>query len=227
MWMLVDDSGVVRATEIQRSAGLDYDFPAVAIARSLRFRPATLSGRAVAAWVLLPIATAAQPESCPSMGVPLSAGVATFVDSTVLERPELGTLYRFEGLGDLRQDVFIYPSAEWGSAEDQAKAFLEALEVQRQRGRLVSFELIEEKPRNIEVKGRGRGVTFRGRTVRVLLVGPAGQTRESYFAVYPHADRWVKIRVSYAPSAEARQLIDEFERQLLSALADNPPQCPL
>jgi hypothetical protein len=225
--MFVDDSGVVRATEIQRSAGLDHDFPAVAIARKLRFRPATLTGRPVPAWVLLPITTAAQPESCPSMAVPLSAGVATFVDSTVLERPELGTLYRFEGVGELRQDVFIYPSAAWGPPEEQAKAFLEATEIQRQRGRFLSFELIEEKPRNIEAKGRGRTVNFRGHTVRVLVVGTAGQTRESYFAVYPHADRWVKFRVSYSPSAEARKLIDEFERQLLSALANNPPQCPL
>lgn len=161
------------------------------------------------------------------MAVPLSAGVATFVDSTVLERPELGTLYRFEGRGELRPDVFMYPSAGWGSVEDQAKAFLEAMEVGRQRGRFVSFELIEEKPRNVEAKGRGRSVTYRGQTVRVLVVGTGGQTRESYFAVYPHADRWVKFRVSYPASAEARTVIDEFERQLLSALANNPPQCPV
>lgn len=161
------------------------------------------------------------------MAVPLSAGVASFVDSTVLERPELGTLYRFKGLGGLRHDVFIYPSGAWGSPAEQAKIFLEAMEVEQQRGRFRSFELIEEKPRNIEAKASGRAVTFRGHSVRILVKATSGQPFESYFAVFPHADRWVKIRATNPPSAETRKVIDEFQQQLLSALAGNPARCPL
>src|SRR5688572_859245 len=66
----------------------------------------------------VPPTTNREPKSCPVMAVPLSAALVTFSDSAVLERPELGTRYRFRGeegigLGGLLVDVFIYPGAGW------------------------------------------------------------------------------------------------------------------
>ena len=232
VWIFVDEGGAVKAAEIGRSAGVAYDRPAVALAKGFRFRPATLGGRAVPAWVLLSVATTAEPESCPSMGVPLSAGVAAFVDSAVLERPELGTLYRFAeeeevraDTVELRFDVFIYPAAEvWGSPEEQGEAFLKALEIGQQRGRFRSFEVLGKETQSVSVDNRGRAMKVPVHTIRVMLETAAGPG-ESYFAVFPYLDRNVKIRVTSPPSGEARRVIDEFLRQLVSALVRTAPNC--
>lgn len=167
------------------------------------------------------------PEPCPTTAVPLSAGGATFVDSTLLEHQGLGRRYRFVALGDGRFDVFIYPASGWSAPDMQARLFVETLDSMRQRGDIAGFEITQNQPLTLDVKGRGRRASFRGHTVSLRLHTPSGPARESYFAVFPYRDRYVKFRVTHFPDSDAGRVIGEFVRQLLSSLAARAPHCPL
>ena len=233
VWIFVDEAGVVRATQvdIDHSAGIDYDFAAVRRAKEFRFRPATAGGRAVPAWVLMAVNTPRPPPSCPSMPVPLSAGYAALTDSTRLERPELGTLYRFRGekeigLGGIGVDVFIYPAATWPPPAEQAKLFLQAMEILRQEGRVAAFEVIEEARETFRVGPSGRTTEVRGHSVRLRLTTPAGEALESYFGVFPDAENYVKFRATYVPTRAVRDAVHATIGQILAVTAMRPAGCP-
>src|ERR1043165_9820819 len=98
VWVFVTEQGTVAAAQVVPSAGIDFDIAALTRAKQLKFSPAQLKGSPVSAWFLVAVETIAAPEGCPTMAVPISAGVATFADSAVLDRPELGTLYRYQGM---------------------------------------------------------------------------------------------------------------------------------
>lgn len=231
VWVYVSDSGVVKATQIERGAGFNFDIAAIAIAKQLRFTPASLGDRAVPAWFVVPITTEAAPEPCSDMAVPLSAGFGMFADSERLERPELGTLYRYRGFAkaeNLLMDVFIYPQTGWPSLEEQVAGFSQSLEVMRQRGEFASFEVVGTD--DVKVKARsarmGREITIRGVGVRVKLQAPSGQEFNSYFAVFPEEQKYIKFRVTYPVGQRAQPVIDEFVRQVLEARAAKPAHCP-
>src|SRR5438093_4549036 len=174
VWVYVTESGVVTATQIARPAGLDFDVAAIALAKQLRFTPASLGGRAVAVWFVLPITTEAAPTPCSDMAVPISAGWATFADSEHLERPELGTLYRYRGFDrveGLTLDVFIYPQAGWPPLEEQVQAFPTTLEVMQQRGEMSSYEVLGRDDMKVIVRSArlGREITIHGVVVRMKL----------------------------------------------------------
>jgi hypothetical protein len=227
VWVFVTPQGTVEAAQIQRGAGLDFDISAVARAKQLRFTPARLGGSPVAAWFLLAIETTAAPEPCPTMAVPLSAGVATFADSEPLAPPELGTLYRYQGMGALPLDVFIYPRPDWPPPSTQVRNFLAALDTLRGRGDLSSYKVQKEGPLQVKVTaGRPRrAIAIHGHAVQVTLVAASGEERKTYFSVFPEGDKYIKVRATYRPDQRSQSTIDEFIRQLLSARASTPPHC--
>jgi hypothetical protein len=49
---------------------------------------------------------------------------------------------------------------------------------------------------------------------------------DTYFAVFRVDERYVKIRVTYAPKSGVDAMIETFVRQMLSALAFRGPVCP-
>ncbi len=84
---------------------------------------------------------------------PVSAGVAVFADSEHLARPELGTLYRYLSLDSLPLDVFVYPDSAWPSPGGQVRDFITALDVMRDRGDFVSYEVQKQGELKIKVRG--------------------------------------------------------------------------
>ena len=230
VWLLVDESGGVRRAQIHISAGGDFDIAAVDSAKRLRFRPARRGDSAVASWIALPVPVGEIREACPGMGVPLSAGVASFVDSTVLERPELGTLYRFAsevepGLADVRFDVFIYPASQWPTPTDQIANYLAVLDGQRARGDLAQFRVLENRERKFDVRTRRVHTQLRAHILRVSLNTTTHNESESAMAVFRHRDRFVKLRITYPPAGNYRAAAYEFVRQVLSALVSRPAHC--
>jgi len=229
VWVYVSDSGAVTATQIARSAGFDFDVAAIAIAKHLRFTPASLGGRAVAVWFVVPITTAPAPEPCPDMAVPVSAGWASFADSLPLERPELGTMYRYQGVdrvAELRLDVFIYPQSGWPSPEEQVQTFPESLEVMRGRGEISGYEVLGGDDMKVEVRSARLGrVTIRGFVSRLKLRETSGREYNLYFAVFPEQQTYIKFRGTYPLDLRAQNTIDEFVRQVLEARAAVPAHC--
>jgi len=227
VWMFVTDSGTVAATQVVGSAGYEFDVAAVARAKQFRFKPATLAGAAVAGWVLRPVITTRVPEACPTMAVPISAGVAVFADSEVLGRPELGTDYRYGGMRDLDLDVYIYPRGTWPSPEDQTRHFLDSLQLLRDRGELSSFDLQKHAELKVTVRGGRprRESQLRGYVARARLTERNGVKEDGYYAVIPQGEQYVSFRVISEPDRWAQPVIDEFVRQVLSARASKPPWC--
>ena len=227
LWVFVAETGEVKAAIVERPAGLDFDLTAIAVAKKFRFKPATLGGRPISAWVLVPVTTPARVERCSAHAVPLSAGSGLFVDSAVLERPELGIVYRYRGLEGLDCDVFIYPATGWPSPEDQAAMFLEATDLERQRGDLSSYTVLDDRIHTIKSQsGSGRKtVTFEGHRVTLNLTRRMNQALQSYLAVFPHGSKYVKLRVTHDPDRRATAAIEGFLQQFLSALASQPPAC--
>lgn len=179
----------------------------------------------------VPPAATREPESCPVMAVPLNAGVVTFRDSAVLETPELGTRYRFRGeegtgLGVLLVDVFIYPAAGWSPPAGQASVFLEALDTLQRQGRIASFEVQRSEREAIRLSRAGRTSEVVGHMVRLGMTLRPGDVRESYFAVFPDGERYLKFRATYAPSPATRDAIDTVVRGVLLARAARPSHCP-
>jgi hypothetical protein len=175
--------------------------------------------------------TAGAPESCPVMAVPLSAGLATFVDSAILERPELGTRYRFRGvetigLGGLIVDVFVYPGTGWSPPAGQATVFLEALDTLQRRGQIGGFEVLRSERESIRLTRSGRTSEIVGHAVRLRMTLRPGEVRESYFGVFPDGNQYLKFRSTYAPSQRTREAVDTIVRQVLSARAATPSHCP-
>lgn len=230
VWVYVSDSGVVKATQIARGAGLDFDIAAIAIAQQLRFTPARLGDHAVAVWFVVPIETEAAPTPCSIMAVPLSAGWAMFADSERLERPELGMLYRYRGVEwveGLRLDVFIYPKTDWPSLEEQAQAFRQSLEVMQRRGDFSSYDVLGTDDAKVKARDArlGREITIPGRVVRVKLRAPSGEEFESYFSVFSEEQKYVKFRVTHAFGRRVQSVLDDFVKQVLEARAAEPARC--
>lgn len=227
VWVFVTDSGTVGASQVEGSAGFEFDMAAVARAKQFRFQPASLNGSAVAAWVLLPVVTTPVPEPCPDMAVPISAGVASFADSEVLGRPEWGTDYRYRGMRDLELDVYLYPRAAWPSPADQASRFVDSLQLRRDRGDLAAFDVQKQAELKVRVRGGRprREFQLRGYIVRAALTEPNGVKEQDYYAVIPQGDTYVKFRATYEPDRWALPVIEEFVSQVLSARASRPPRC--
>ena len=230
VWVYVTESGVVTATQIARPAGLDFDVAAIALAKQLRFTPASLGGRPVGVWFVVPITTEAAPTPCSDMAVPISAGWARFADSQHLERPELGTLYRYHGferVAGLTLDVFIYPQTGWPSVEEQVQAFPKTLELMQQRGELSAYEVLGTDEVKVKVRSArlGREITIHGFGVRVKLREGSGQEFNSYFAVFPEEQKYIKFRVTYPSGPRVQGTIDDFVKQVLEARAAEPAHC--
>ena len=230
VWVYVTESGVVTATQIARPAGLDFDVAAIALAKQLRFTPASLGGRPVGVWFVMPITTEAAPTPCSDMAVPISAGWARFADSQHLERPELGTQYHYHGfarIAGLTLDVFIYPQTGWPSVEEQVQAFPKTLELMQQRGELSAYEVLGSDEVKVEVRSArlGREITIHGFGVRVKLREGSGQELNSYFAVFPEEQKYIKFRVTYPSGPRVQGTIDDFVKQVLEARAAEPAHC--
>lgn len=165
------------------------------------------------------------------MSVPLSAGLAVFVDSLVLERPELGTRYRYRGvdsvaLRDLLVDVFIYPAAGWSAPARQAAIFVETLDTLKQQGRISGFEVLSTEKLAVRVSRGGRASEVVGHTVQLQLSPRPNDVRESYFAVFPEGERYVKFRATYPPSPATRDAVGTIVFQVLAARAVRQARCP-
>ena len=227
VWVFVTEQGTVAAAQVVPSAGIDFDIAALARAKQLKFSPAQLKGSPVAAWFLVAVETIAAPEGCPTMAVPISAGVATFADSAVLDRPELGTLYRYQGMDGLPLDVFIYPRSDWPTPTDQVGNFVRTLNAMRERGDLSTYEVQNEE--NLRLKVRGgrprRDMVIEGRSVRARLTAVTGEQRTTYYAVFPEGDKYIKFRATYPPARRTEKTIAKFVWQVLSARVSTPPHC--
>jgi hypothetical protein len=165
------------------------------------------------------------------MSVPLTAGLVAFVDSTVLERPQLGIRYRYRGadsagLRDLLVDVFIYPAAGWSPPARQAAIFVETLDTLKQQGRIAGFEVLGNEQLALRVTRAGRATEVFGHAVRLHLSPRPNDLRESYFAVFPEGERYLKFRATYPPSLTTRDAVGTIVFQVLAARAARPSHCP-
>src|SRR3989442_3688630 len=176
VWMFVTAQGTVAAAQVERSAGFDFDLAAIGRAKQLEFAPAQLNGSSVPAWILLPLETTAAPDECPSMAVPVSAGMATVADSELLARPELGTLYRFVAMDNVALDITIYPRGEWPPPSAQVHDFIAALDSARDRGDFSAVEVQKQGDVRVKVRsGRPRhDMAIDGHEVRAPLTHRRG-----------------------------------------------------
>lgn len=226
LWLYVDEDGHVVNTQLRRSAGrFGFDLHAVKLAKQMRFRPARLNGRPVGVWISLPIKTDGGLEICSTMAVPISAGVAVFVDSARLDRPTMGMSYRYESPYFIASDVFIYSRATSPDPSQQADQFLEVMELYREQGRFDAVRVLRRAERTVEDRRFNRAARFTGYEVRIRLTQD-GRELESYFAVFSRGDDYLKFRVTYLPVAESRNAAEEFVKQVLSAIARQPAGCP-
>lgn len=217
LWLYIGTSGAVQGIQIHRSAGIDWDQAAVELARQYVFEPATLAGRPTSAWVLLDVAAVPKPQTCADfeMAMPVSAGVAQFVDSLVYDKPELGRTYRYRTTEGFLADLFIYPQDKQSTPLDEVTRTLDAL----QSGNLA------DGPDSMRVRARGaqqvrtdRGHAkhaFVGHSARLRLWSD-GHEAESYIGVFPAGVSYLKFRVTHPPTRRARGVVDEFTRQMLA-----------
>jgi hypothetical protein len=171
-----------------------------------------------------------QQQSCPAASVPLTAGLAAFVDSAVLDPQQLGTRYRYRGadsagLRDLLVDVFIYPAAGWSPPARQAAMFVETLDTLKQQGRIAGFDVLATEKLALRVGAGGTESEVVGHSVRIQLSPRSNDVRESYFAVFPEADRYVKFRATYPPSPSTRDAVGNVVFQVLAARAARQARC--
>jgi hypothetical protein len=227
VWMLVDETGAVRATQIARSGGVDWDLAAIERAKQYRFRPAMLGGRPTPAWIMLPVPAVPPPQTCAdfAMPVPLSAGVARLVDSTVFEAEKWGTSYHYLSLGGFGIDLFLYPADEHGTPEAQVEESIEALRSQSVDMGPDSLSVADRGRERVRLYDTGGGGVAVGHFAR-LRVWFQGERGESYMAIFPAKDGFVKIRATYRPHRDAREIVDEFMRQVLSNHAWRELGCP-
>ncbi|HEU4883383.1 MAG TPA: hypothetical protein VFT45_14075 [Longimicrobium sp.] len=227
VWMLVDETGAVRAAQIARSGGVDWDLAAIERAKQYRFRPALLAGRPTPAWIMLPVPAVPPPQTCADFDspVPLSAGVAELADSTVFEAEEWGTAYHYLTLGGFRIDLFLYPAADHGPPEVQVDESIEVLRSRSVAGAPDSLAVLGRGRERVRLFGDAGGGAVTGQFAR-LRVWFGDEQGESYMAIFPAKDGFVKVRATYRPGRDAREIVAEFTRQVLSNQAWRERGCP-
>lgn len=227
VWMLVDETGTVRATQIARSGGVDWDLAAIERAEQYRFRPAMLEGRPTPAWIMLAVPAVPPPQTCADFAspVPQSAGVARLVDSTVFDAEEWGTSYHYLSIGGFGIDLFLYPADEHGSPEAQVEESIEVLRSQSVDTAPDSVAVLDRGRERVRLYDTGGGGVAVGHFAR-LRVWFEEERGESYMAVFPAKDGFVKIRATYRPHRDAREIVEEFVRQVLSSQAGRELGCP-
>jgi hypothetical protein len=226
VWVYVDETGVVRRAQVHQPAGgVDWDIAARYRARQFRFQPATLAGRPVGAWVLMPIAAVPPPASCAASGmsVPLSAG-ALFADSAVLDRPELGTRFRYtaDGFGI---DLFVYPHVRGETPQAEVDRTLAAFQQGAVQAGPGAIRLVRAGAERVRPSRRFRDAEFDGYSA-VYRARLDGSAVESYVAVFPAGDEDLEVRATYPPGGAARRQVAEFVQQLLSHRAWRMKGCP-
>ena len=223
VWMLVDETGAVRHAHVDVPAGVDWDLAALDRARQLHFRPATLAGSPVAAWVLMEVEAVPPPATCAgSMRVPLSAG-AFLVDSARFADPSFGTQYTYRADG-VSIDVFIYPRKDGQTARGEVEGPLTVISRGLVRGEAVEA-VVRAGTERVRPRGRFRD-RFAGYAAR-FRGSLGGVPSESYIAVFPGADgQWLKIRSTWPRGVDAMPLIRGFLDQFLGAEAHRIHGCP-
>lgn len=226
VWMLVDTTGAVLATQVGHSAGLDWDRAAVRRARAFRFRPAMQQGRPTTAWILLSVAAAPEVQTCATMpmSVPLSAG-GQFRDSTVFEDPALGTAFHYRALQGWGMDMFVYPAPEGGSPEQQVEQTIASLRSGEVSHGPDSVAVLSRGGERVRLYENGGGGIAQGPSARMRLWFQ-GEVVESYVAVFLSRGEFVKFRATYPAGREARETVSEFVRSMLSSRAWWDRGCP-
>jgi hypothetical protein len=228
VWMLVDETGVVRATQVGRSGGgADWDLAAVERAKQLRFQPAMHGGFPAPVWILLPVPAVPLPQTCADvvMGAPLSAGVATFVDSTVFPEPQWGTAYHYASLGGFGIDLFVYPAAEHEAGEVQIEQSIDALRSREVDTAPDSLVVVSRGRERVRAYPSGGGAVFTGQSAR-LRMWFGGERAESYIAIFPVRNGFVKVRATYPLRGYGREIVAEFVRQVMTHRAWREQGCP-
>lgn len=225
VWMYVDETGAVQHAQIGFSATVDWDMAAIQRAREYRFRPATLGGEPVPAWVYMPVASIPLPQTCADfpMSVPLSAG-ALFVDSLVFDSPADGTAYSYRSLTGLPLDVYLYPGAPDRSAESDVMLTIEALQSGEVRNGPDSIAIGRHGAERVRTLG-DRSSRHTGYSAR-LRAWFGDQEAESFVAVFAVGDRMVKFRATHLPGRAARDEVTVFMRQILTNQAWRARGCP-
>ena len=225
VWIYVDETGAVRHAQVHQPAGgVDWDVAARDRARQFHFQPATLAGRPVGAWVLLPVAAVPPPATCAGTdAVPRSAG-AVLVDSMVSGRPEIGTVYRYAASGfDIH--LFVYRHAEGETPQAEVEKTLAALRQGAVQGGPDSIAVVREGPERLRPSRRFREVEFAGHSAH-FRARLGGSWMESYIAVFPAGAEDLKVRATYPGGGGARREVAEFVQQLLSSRAWRMRGCP-
>lgn len=162
------------------------------------------------------------------MLMPVSAGVASYMDSVPNGGPEGGTVYHYLGrLSGLAFAVTIYPSVGRPPPADQVRAhILDAIAAAREDAR-DSVSVVWRGDRRVRVRA-GRPpvtVTFRGHAAQLRSTG-GRQTLEEYWAVFDDQDRYVRFEARNPPGPGIQATTEEFVRQILGVLARRETVCP-
>lgn len=136
------------------------------------------------------------PEDSGSFVVPRLVADVAVRDSQIFRPRGAGISYRY-GSGEVERDVYVYPKESWPDPASQARTFVDALAIERRRGRFDSYEVLTNVPFNLQVDNKvfaAQEVTFR--------IVRKGEPRNSYFAVVSLPDRYFKLRVTRRPAAD-------------------------
>ena len=216
LWVHVDTAGAVRTARVHRTAGIDWDLTAADVVRQYTFEPATLRGAPTPAWMLIEVATAPAPQSCADfpMAVPLSAGVAQFVDSAAHDDPR-GWRYRFRTEENLTGDVTLFRQRDNGSPEEVVMKAIRMVEVAAVEQGAGPVRVRSSGAQEVRTERGARKRTYKGYSAR-LGTSVDGEPGELYIGVFPAAESYVMIRMPSAASRRGRATADEFARQILT-----------
>ena len=111
-------------------------------------------------------------------------------DSQVFRPTRLGRMYRY-GSGELQRDVFIYPRT-WPDLPSQAKYFLDATEIERNRGKFTAYKVESDSAVVVNVTER----EIVAHEVILSITGDRSGAERSYFAVADLPGEFVKVRIT-------------------------------
>jgi hypothetical protein len=153
--------------------------------------------------------------------VPAQVGEFRQIDVHPFPQPGAGIGYRYSDDSPLRPDVYVYPVPPSGSdaesslvrAQTEGRLLLSALQVERDRGRFDSFQLLSDSVITLGVPGN----SLEGSHVSVLLTR-RGDEAESHQHIFVLGDQFVKIRTTFPRGSQSLSRLEDFIEALLTGM---------
>lgn len=150
-----------------------------------------------------------EPRAPPKIDFPESLAALEFIDRTTYDSPELGYSVRYEGLGGLKVDVYVYDLglADLGSGQvgpavrKHFQMVIGDVFNMEQRGRYRDVRLLREEEQTLATAGGSLPLlhaTFRYAEVRRSDDREILRPVESHLLLLTYRDHFLKVRCTYA-----------------------------